>query len=41
MRALHLRPGRKGEARLLSDLALRSKGHWGYDQAFLDAAGPS
>ena len=25
------------EARLLSELALRSKGHWGYDQAFLDA----
>ena len=37
MRTLHLRPGRKEEARLLSDLALRSKGHWGYDQAFLDA----
>jgi GNAT superfamily N-acetyltransferase len=37
MRTLHLRPGRKEEARLLSDLALRSKGHWGYDQAFPDA----
>jgi GNAT superfamily N-acetyltransferase len=35
--ALHVRPGRRDEARLLSDLALRSKGHWGYDQAFLDA----
>jgi hypothetical protein len=32
-----LRPGREEEARLLSELALRSKGHWGYDQAFLDA----
>jgi GNAT superfamily N-acetyltransferase len=37
MRALQLRPGRREEAGLLSDLALRSKGHWGYDQAFLDA----
>jgi GNAT superfamily N-acetyltransferase len=35
--ALHVRAGRKDEAPLLSDLALRSKGHWGYDQAFLDA----
>jgi hypothetical protein len=34
---LHLRAGRGDEARLLSELALRSKGHWGYDQAFLDA----
>jgi hypothetical protein len=34
---LHLRAGRKDEARWLSELALRSKGHWGYDQAFLDA----
>jgi GNAT superfamily N-acetyltransferase len=37
MRTLRLRPGREDEARLLSELALRSKGHWGYDQAFLDA----
>jgi GNAT superfamily N-acetyltransferase len=37
MSALQLRPGRRHEARLLSELALRSKGHWGYDQAFLDA----
>jgi N-acetylglutamate synthase-like GNAT family acetyltransferase len=37
MRALHLRPGRREEAGLLSRLALRSKAHWGYDQAFLDA----
>jgi hypothetical protein len=35
--ARQVRAGRKDEARLLSDLALRSKGHWGYDQAFLDA----
>jgi GNAT superfamily N-acetyltransferase len=32
-----LREARPGEAALLSDLALRSKGHWGYDAAFLDA----
>ncbi len=32
-----LRPARVGEAALLSDLALRSKAHWGYDDAFLDA----
>lgn len=30
-----IRPARPGEAALLSDLALRSKGHWGYDAAFL------
>lgn len=32
-----LRPARPGEAALLSDLALRSKGHWGYDADFLAA----
>jgi GNAT superfamily N-acetyltransferase len=37
MNALHLRPGRDEEAGLLSQLALRSKGYWGYDQDFLDA----
>ena len=34
---LQLRAGRRDEARLLSELSLRSKGHRGYDQAFLDA----
>jgi GNAT superfamily N-acetyltransferase len=34
---LRLRPGRESEAAALSALALRSKGHWGYDQAFLEA----
>lgn len=33
----HVRPARPGEAALLSALALRSKGHWGYDDAFLAA----
>jgi GNAT superfamily N-acetyltransferase len=33
----HLRAARTDEAALLSDLALRPKGYWGYDHAFLDA----
>lgn len=32
-----IRPARPDEAALLSDLALRSKGHWPYDAAFLEA----
>ncbi|HYG83088.1 MAG TPA: GNAT family N-acetyltransferase [Pyrinomonadaceae bacterium] len=32
-----IRPARAGEAGLLSDLALRSKAHWGYDADFLEA----
>lgn len=32
-----LRPARHEEAAALSDLALRSKGHWGYDAEFLAA----
>lgn len=32
-----LRPARPDEAALLSDLAVRSKGHWGYDADFLTA----
>ncbi len=32
-----LRSGRADEADTLSDLAVRSKGHWGYDETFLDA----
>lgn len=32
-----IRPARDGEARLLSELALRSKGHWGYSPEFLEA----
>lgn len=34
---LVIRPATRGEAAILSDLALRSKGHWGYDEAFLEA----
>jgi GNAT superfamily N-acetyltransferase len=37
MCTLRLRAAHRNEARLLSELALRSKGYWGYDQAFLDA----
>jgi GNAT superfamily N-acetyltransferase len=32
---LAIRPARPDEAALLSDLALRSKAHWGYDEQFL------
>ncbi len=32
-----LRPGRPDQAAALSALAVRSKGHWGYDATFLDA----
>lgn len=35
--ARRLRAGREDEAEALSELALRSKGHWGYDEAFLAA----
>jgi GNAT superfamily N-acetyltransferase len=34
---MELRPARPDEARLLSNLALRSKGHWGYNDSFLAA----
>jgi GNAT superfamily N-acetyltransferase len=34
---VQLRPARRDEAEVLSRLALRSKGHWGYDRAFLEA----
>jgi len=32
-----IRPALPEEAQLLSELALRAKGHWGYDQDFLEA----
>jgi GNAT superfamily N-acetyltransferase len=34
---LVIRPARPDEAALLSDLALRSKAHWGYSKEFMDA----
>jgi GNAT superfamily N-acetyltransferase len=33
---IRFRPARADDAGALSDLALRSKAHWGYDQDFLD-----
>ncbi|WP_068063295.1 GNAT family N-acetyltransferase [Nocardia xishanensis] len=35
--AIVIRPGRPDEAALLSDLALRSKGFWGYSEKLLDS----
>jgi GNAT superfamily N-acetyltransferase len=35
-----IRDARPGDAEALSALALRSKGHWGYDEAFLARARP-
>lgn len=32
-----IRAGRPDEAEGLSELAVRSKGHWGYDEAFLES----
>ena len=37
---LAIRPARPGEEEALSDLALRSKAHWGHDAAFLERARP-
>lgn len=37
MTTVILRRARPAEAGTLSDLAMAAKGHWGYDQAFLDA----
>ncbi len=37
MAGMELRPARPDEAAMLSALALRSKGHWGYDEEFLAA----
>lgn len=34
---MDVRPARPDEAGAISALALRSKGHWGYDAAFLEA----
>ena len=37
MTATMIRAARPDEATLLSELALRAKGHWGYDATFLEA----
>ncbi len=36
-----LRPARRGEARMLTELALRSKAMWGYDADFMRACLPA
>jgi GNAT superfamily N-acetyltransferase len=37
MTAMHLRPARADEADLLTELCLRSKAVWGYDEVFMRA----
>src|ERR1700750_295137 len=39
-RPMDLRPARPADAAPLSDLALRSKAHWGYDREFLERCRP-
>lgn len=34
--AVHIRLARLDEAKILSDLAMRAKAHWGYDDAFME-----
>ena len=34
---MHIRPARVDEAAALTELAMRSKAHWGYDEAFMAA----
>lgn len=36
-----IRPARREDAALLTAIAMRSKAHWGYDAAFLEACRPS
>lgn len=36
----HIRPARPDEAEALSELMLRSKAHWGYSAAFMEASRP-
>src|SRR6478736_5346151 len=40
MDATVLRPARAGDEAELTELALRSKGHWGYSAEFLEACRP-
>lgn len=37
MTRFFLRPARQEDARMLTELAMRSKAHWGYDAAFMKA----
>lgn len=38
--AITIRPGRPEEAALLTELAVRSKGHWGYNESLLESFRP-
>lgn len=38
---IHIRAALPGDAATLTELAMRSKAHWGYDEAFMDACRPS
>lgn len=38
---VRIRPARPAEAEHLSALAIRSKAHWGYDEAFMEACIPA
>jgi GNAT superfamily N-acetyltransferase len=40
MSEVRLRPARAGEEATLSELCLKSKGHWGYDAEFVAACEP-
>ncbi|WP_291845415.1 GNAT family N-acetyltransferase [Maricaulis sp.] len=40
MSEVRLRPARAGEEDALSDLCLKSKAHWGYDEAFMAEVAP-
>ena len=37
---VRIRAARAGDAAVLSDIAFRSKAHWGYDEEFLERARP-
>jgi GNAT superfamily N-acetyltransferase len=40
MAPLRIRPAQPQESASLTELALRSKAHWGYDEAFVEACRP-
>lgn len=40
MASITIRRARLDERQVLTELALRSKAHWGYDRVFLDRARP-
>ena len=38
LESIQIRPGRPSEAPLVSEVAIRAKGHWGYDEALMAGA---